>query len=800
MIYFAVLETPAERIRLIKPAIVRIRESQSKCPRRKGRNKEIMIQRRNMMEHSAGRFALKVGALLSISVLLSAAGVEPRASIPVKLSDARFNGLTGIVVNVNTALAGIDAAHILITRPDGSAVPSSLITAVEVTANALKIALTADPFARITSEGTALATRAFGAFKSSRPVRVQRSGEPAVNGHIIGTSTGLDEGWNTLRTDLDFIDPVTGEKGLYRCSDVTPDRDEKGKPLDWRDGRIATPAHKSKTMLMLLVEFPDRSAVDAEAPYAETAPYLDFLKGCGEWFARASYGQFRFSLASPQADRKLGWIMMAKNATEYRSGGTTVPMHTYIAEACQKAYDKWGIKADDYDLLLIMPAKGTSGLRNGPAYIHRKPAGDKEPNVNRVVYVDRDKKPHYIDTAITAGNDLWRWGYRWAVHESGHTFGLPDLYSYGPVINEVKVGSFFFCGGWDMMGNIAGHSTDFLAWPKWKLHWIRDDQVDVVSQATPDPTTHFITPVETPGGTKMVVVRTGLTTAYVAEFRTKLGINALDERGKYAGVLIYRIDATKSGARGADYTGQIISRKYYHDPIVGGPKNLTGLWRPVDNTLDGYDSPDCCRQPGDVFSDPATGVTISVGGITHFDASNPSGSPYTADDVAAITVSKTMNADLFKAVALSNARLNSLTDLTFDTNIELQQRIANTDAGGENAPSYYVREDSLLDPQSLAIRKGDGSIIPAKKILKVAVNPSGVQVTLAKGAFARAAEATNATVATKAYYHFGPGSAVPVRILNHLDEARGVVAHNVVHHSEKYPSSLTVTVVERPKS
>ena len=66
-----------------------------------------------------------------------------------------------------------------------------------------------------------------------------------------------------------------------------------------------------------------------------------------EWFRLASYDQFRFSLASPQASRQLGWIMMDKKATEYRSGGTTVPMHLYIGEACQKAYDKWGIKADD---------------------------------------------------------------------------------------------------------------------------------------------------------------------------------------------------------------------------------------------------------------------------------------------------------------------------------------------------------------------------------------------------------------------------------------------------------------------
>ena len=186
-----------------------------------------------------------------------------------------------------------------------------------------------------------------------------------------------------------------------------------------------------------------------------------------------------------------------------------------------------------------------------------------------MVYVDQDKKPHYIDTAITAGNDLFRWGYRWAVHESGHTFGLPDIYSYAPVINDVKIGSFFFCGGWDMMGNIAGHSTDFLAWHKWKLRWIRDDQVDVVSQSSPGPTTHFITPVETPGGTKMVVIRTGL----IHRLRRRIPHQAGRQRPGRQGEILRGSHLPdrrhQIGPRGTDYTGQIISKKYYNDPGRG---------------------------------------------------------------------------------------------------------------------------------------------------------------------------------------------------------------------------------------
>jgi putative CocE/NonD family hydrolase len=33
---------------------------------------------------------------------------------------------------------------------------------------------------------------------------------------------------------------------------------------------------------------------------------------------------------------------------------------------------------------------------------------------------------------------------------------------------------------------------------------------------------------------------------------------------------------------------------------------------------------------------------------------------------------------------------------------------------------------------------------------------------------------------------------------NNYDEAKGVVAHNAVHHSKQYPSAVTVTIVKKP--
>jgi len=718
------------------------------------------------MQSELRPFKIRQVVILWVLILALTSGWRQQAGTQVTLRDARFQGLTRIAVSANAPLTGITAAQINISRPDGKAVPPDKITSVTVSGNILTVGIAADQFERIGSAGTTISTKAFGPFRAASAVKIQKPGEPAENGHIIGCSPWTDEGWSTSWTDPAHFDPVTGQKGLYRFTDLTPNRDDAGRSVDWANGNVAVPAHRNKTMLVLFVEFPDRRAADAEAPYAAIPPYLEFLQGAVEWYRLSSYGQLRFSLSSPQRERDLGWILMGRKAAEYPWNGRTHAMFAYVREACQLAYDKWGIRADDYDMLLIMPARGRAGLSNGPSNINRDPTDSEQPNTNHPVYVDRENVPHFAGTAITAGNDLFRWGYRWLIHESGHAFGLPDLYMYTPTVNKVRVGSFFYCGGWDMMGNIAGHSTDFLAWHKWKLRWIRDDQVDVVSQSASHPTTHFISPVETAGGSKMVVVRTGLSTAYVAEFRTRLGVNALDGRGRYSGVLIYRIDASRWEARETNPTAQIISREFYHSPAVGGAKNLTGVWRPVDNTIAGYDSPGCLWQPGDSFSDPAAGITIRIEEITGHDAANPGASPYTADDVAAITVTKTTDALLRKSVVLSNARMIDRTRLAFDTNVEMQHRIPDANAG--NRGNYtYVREESVLRPDSVVISRRGGAVVPGARITGITAHPAGVEVALAPGTFADIKDAAGATVATRRFFHFGAGAAVPIRAPDH---------------------------------
>ncbi|MFZ6655610.1 hypothetical protein [Undibacterium sp. TJN19] len=683
----------------------------------------------------------------------SASFAESRRN--VKLDHAVFQGLTNIKLHSSLPLTGITANDIMIRRADGLIVAASDILDFRVNDNELSISLSAVVFARISADGTSIASRPFGKFSASRAIPVLRQGEPSENGHLIGTSGWTDEGWNTIVSDPNYVDTLTGQRGLYRFSDTTPDRDTSGRQIAKKGSMATTPSLRTKTMLVLFVEFPDRKAADAETPYQQFAPYLNYLQPAAAWFSTSSYGQLQLKLLAPQHHRKLDWLMLGKNANEYKWGGSmedTGDMFHYCHDVAQLAYERYGIRVDDYDLLLIVPAQGKSGLPNGPANINDQYMGQAD-LPSRVVLVDHDGKAHTLDTFVTAGNDLFYWGYRWLIHETGHTFGLPDLYMYEPKIKGQDVDRFFYVGGWDMMGNIGGQSNDFLAWHKWKMHWIRDDQVDVVSQPGGDPSHHVISPVETPGGSKMLVVRTGLSTAYIAEFRTRLGVNSGDQQVKHAGVLLYRVDTSlpKSGEKPVL---QIISKQYYHSPEVGGERNLTGIWRPIDKSLDGYEQ-GATWQAGDVFSDPVTGVTIQIDSIGHkTDTSKMDSRYYTEEDTASLTVVKRGSTPLTRKITLENASLHKLRHLHFTVHLEQ----------AENESNWFIRQRSRLSANDILLRQADGKTIAANRIKSFKLTGETVDLELEPGGFANAQMARGLRLATRPYFNIGAAAAIPVRL------------------------------------
>ena len=103
-----------------------------------------------------------------------------------------------------------------------------------------------------------------------------------------------------------------------------------------------------------------------------------------------------------------------------------------------------------------------------------------------------------------------------------------------------------FVGGFSLMGLISGFAREYFGWERWQLGWIDDAQVSCDSRAGIRDVT--LSPIERAGGTKMIVIPTGTTTALVVESRRAEGY---DTNGTWSpGVLVYSIDTSIATGNG----------------------------------------------------------------------------------------------------------------------------------------------------------------------------------------------------------------------------------------------------------
>ncbi|WP_318210334.1 MULTISPECIES: M6 family metalloprotease domain-containing protein [unclassified Streptomyces] len=317
------------------------------------------------------------------------------------------------------------------------------------------------------------------------------------------------------------------------------------------------PATGTRRVLTVYVDFPDAPATDT------TEPYAAHLAPAADWMRTASYGRLRLSVTPLHR-----WVRMPADSTSYGfARGLTFEAHEKYVRDAIAAADPYA-DFSRYDMVYIVPTRTAAAIPFSPTYLYDPATAGVAADGTRLKW------------AVTFGQDMWRWGHKVVAHETGHTFGLPDLYSFtGPTHQHA--------GGWDVMGDIAGAAPQFLGWHSWKLGWTRDRQVACL--AGRGHRTVRLAPVERPGGTKIAVLRTGETTAYVAESRRPV---RNDRSACSSGVLIYRIDS-------ATPTGEGPVRVMSANPSTTPPAGCTQL------DLAAF-------QPGQTFTDPDTGVRIAV--------------------------------------------------------------------------------------------------------------------------------------------------------------------------------------------
>lgn len=273
----------------------------------------------------------------------------------------------------------------------------------------------------------------------------------------------------------------------------------------------------------VMVDFSDSVAVASVASvYANVANAQQF-------FTDMSYGRLTYNMVAPGAS----WVRMPQPSTSYNF--TTRHM-AYITDAVTAAVAA-GISFASTDLVVIIQNPATTTISAiGPASLLDPDQG---------VSVGGRKLLNFV----TSGNDYNTHGYLWLTHESTHTLGLVDLYSYSPASSSFA-DLVPYTGGFSLMG-ISSVSAMFApshtAWERYVLGWIDDSQVDCVNPRGSGDHTATITPINTSGGKKAVIVPVGETKAVVIESRRAV---TYDANLTKEGALVYVVDSSVQSGQG----------------------------------------------------------------------------------------------------------------------------------------------------------------------------------------------------------------------------------------------------------
>lgn len=271
-------------------------------------------------------------------------------------------------------------------------------------------------------------------------------------------------------------------------------------PTAWQ--RFIRP-HGSVTAQVVLVDFPDFPAQDPPQDV------LDRIRGAEALLETASFGRLSLDFVGGHK-----WYRMPRNHDEYEHVGWELYEH-----AAALADPDVDFSASD-----IFVVAGPEGSMRTSASSSIDPFISTHEKDLRHLQVIGNHHPRIV------------------AHETGHNFGLPDLYLYsefGPPGPENYV------GGWDLMGS-GSTGPELFAWHRWKLEWLVADQIDCVSQV--GTSEHVLDPVAVPGdGTKAIVVRTGGYEAYVIENRQAV---ASDSDICEEGVLVYQVNTHLGSGEG----------------------------------------------------------------------------------------------------------------------------------------------------------------------------------------------------------------------------------------------------------
>lgn len=294
------------------------------------------------------------------------------------------------------------------------------------------------------------------------------------------------------------------------------------------DHEFCADAHKKLEALMIFVDFPNKKAVNAEAPYNSIDYYKSILADDGmRVLGEISYNSLKLNITCAGK-----WHTMPKNDDEYGMDRViSYEVHAaYISDACDACSADYDL--DKYDILYIVPVYG-SAVPYSPTL------------VSRTHPVCGTRSANKTGLCVTFGADMHSRRGLLLAHETGHILGLPDYYLYQCEPHM----DFSYCGGWSLMGLIEGFAPDWFKYDKWRLGFIDDASVRIVTESCEIP-------VSSDGVNLVIVPNRGEdpenagTKAVAIEYREAGGLDSALAKYGERGIVMYELDGETSGGMG----------------------------------------------------------------------------------------------------------------------------------------------------------------------------------------------------------------------------------------------------------
>jgi M6 family metalloprotease-like protein len=272
--------------------------------------------------------------------------------------------------------------------------------------------------------------------------------------------------------------------------------------------------------IIIPVDFPNYVGKAEEI----TAYANNFTKETNEYFKTVSYGKVDFNFTIlPE------YIRMNAKAEDYGIGTwSTGDYGVYYREALSNAAQKFDLKGYDVAYVMAAPQTARSAITPGPAFISPVVVGNTQ--------IPRGSATGGMDT----GTSPWRW----MVHETGHLFGLVDLYNVaGARAGQQSIHSPF--GWWDIMSmNWDTFALELNAWFRIQTTWLAEADVYCLNSSSTTSLNLNISPLGSASGHRAVVIRLGQERVLVAEYRVISKYDSLNNLTANEGVLVYEVNGT----------------------------------------------------------------------------------------------------------------------------------------------------------------------------------------------------------------------------------------------------------------